>query len=152
MRTTREDVAMPMPSRASAVQRSATFMEFVIHPVSLRTSAGPSTSEHHSPNGHWSPTTRTTPGLSRITRDIPSFLHARGVHEERISRHRSDSCTTHTQRSSVACPHVPTPSTVRNHSPNSATVRTLRNVGIQQATVASRSSDTHGLSDGQLPC
>ena len=58
----------PPEHRRSSV--FATFMEFVIHPVGLRTSAGPSTSEHHSTNGHWSPATRTTPGLSRISRII----------------------------------------------------------------------------------
>ena len=39
-----------------------------------------------------------------------------------------------------------------NPSLSTATVRTLRIVGIQQASAASRSFDTHGLSDGQLPC
>ena len=89
---------------------------------------------------------------SHVSSTSPSFLHARGVHAKRISPHRSVSCATLTQRSSVACPHVPTPSIVLNPSLSSATVRTLRIVGIQQAGVASRSSATHGLSDGQFPC
>ena len=58
---------MSMPSRASAF---ATFMEFVIHPVGFRTNAGPATSVHHSPTRHWSPTTLTTPSMSRISRII----------------------------------------------------------------------------------
>ena len=45
-------------------------MEFVIHPVGFRTNAGPSTSVHHSPKGRLSPTTLTTPGMSRISRII----------------------------------------------------------------------------------
>ena len=86
----------PEHLRSSA---SAPFMEFVIHPVGFRTNAGPSTSVHHSPKGQWSPTTLTTPGMSRISRIIhtPNFSRARGVRAERIFHRRSVSCTTHTK-------------------------------------------------------
>ena len=68
---------------------------------------------------------------SHVSSTRPSFLHAWGVHADRFSRHRSVSCTIHLthKRSSVPCPHVPTPSIVLNPSVSSATVRTLRHRG-----------------------
>ena len=81
-----------------------------------------------------------------------SFSRARGVRAEGIFHRRSVSCTTHTQKSDVAFPHVPAPSIAQNHSTSSAVVKMLRNVVIQRVRVAFPQSGTHGLSCDQLPC
>ena len=110
---------MPMPSRASAVpallppSKSLSSIRWACEPMLVpprRCNTARTDIDRPQPTRH-----RACPGFHRPSTS-PSFSRARDVHTERVSRRRSVPCTTHTQRSSVAGPHVPTPSIAQNPS------------------------------------